>query len=598
METSTAPTTEKSSVSVSALPPILAQLQEKFGADAVTPQPTRDGIPTFWTHAGTLRETLRHLKEGIDRPYRAIYDVTAIDERERVHRQGQPPSDFTVVYHLLSYGRNEYIRIKVPLHESQLSVPTITDLWPAANWYEREVWDMFGIKVEEHPHLERILMPRTWVGHPLRKDHPARATEMGRFTLPDDKQDREQEALRFRPEEWGMKRSSENSDFIFLNIGPQHPGTHGVLRIILQLDGEEIVDLVPEIGFHHRGAEKMAERQTWHTYIPYTDRVDYLGGVMNNLAYLMAVEKLAGIEPPPRAKVIRIMLSELFRIISHLVWYGTFAQDLGQLSPVFYTFNDRERAFGIIEAVCGARMHPNWFRIGGVAQDLPKGWDRLFRDFIAYLPPHLKEYDKEILANRIFKARTKGVGAYTLDEAIEWGVTGPNLRACGFEWDFRKKQPYAGYDQFKFDIPTAQHGDCYDRAVVRVEEMRQSLRIIEQCVNNMPEGPYKAMGTQIAAPPLKERTMHDIETLIDHFLGVSWGPVIPPGEALGAIEATKGNNGYYIVSDGGIGSYRTHIRTPSFNHMQTLPMLCQGLLVPDLLAILGSIDFVLADIDR
>jgi NADH-quinone oxidoreductase subunit C/D len=596
METNT--TTQEHASATVAVPAIIAQLQEKFGADAVAPQATHDQIPTFWTSAAKIHEILGHLKAGISKPYRAMYDITAIDERERVHRQGQPASDFTIVYHLLSYDRNEYIRAKVPLAESKASVSTVTDIWPAASWYEREVFDMFGVNFDGHPHLQRILMPRTWVGHPLRKDHPARATEMGPFHLPEDKEDREQEAMRFRPEEWGMKRGSETSDFIFLNVGPQHPGTHGVLRIIVQLDGEEILDCVPEIGFHHRGAEKMAERQTWHTYIPYTDRIDYLGGVMNNLAYLITVEKLAGIEPPPRARVIRVMLSEMFRIMSHLVWYGTFAQDLGQLSPVFYTFNDRERAFSIIEAVCGARMHPNWFRIGGVAQDLPKGWDKMFRDFIAYLPPRLKEYDKEILANRIFKARTKGVGAYTLDEAIEWGVTGPNLRACGFEWDFRKKQPYADYDQFQFNIPTAQHGDCYDRAVVRVEEMRQSLRIIEQCVKDMPEGPYKAMGTQIAAPPLKERTMHDIETLIDHFLGVSWGPIVPPGEALGAIEATKGNNGYYIVSDGGIGSYRTRIRTPSFNHIQTLPMLCRGLLIPDLLAILGSIDFVLADIDR
>jgi NADH-quinone oxidoreductase subunit C/D len=456
---------------------------------------------------------------------------------------------------------------------------------------------MFGITFSGHPHLSRILMPRTWQGHPLRKDHPARATEMGPFQLPDEKQDAEQEALRFRPEEWGMSRGRDGSDFIFLNVGPQHPGTHGVLRIILELDGEEILDAIPDIGFHHRGAEKMGERQTWHTYIPYTDRVDYLGGVMNNLAYLGAVEKLAGITVPPRAQIIRVMMCELFRIISHLVWYGTFAQDVGQMSPVFYTFNDREKAFSIVEAICGARMHPNWFRIGGVAQDLPNGWDKMVRDFVDYLPSRLDDYDRTVIRNQIFKARTKGVGDCTIAEAIEWGATGPVLRATGFEWDFRKKQPYSSYDQFEFDIPIGKTGDSFDRAVVHVEEMRQSLRIIRQCIDNMPGGPYKS-DHPLATPPPKARTMHDIETLITHFLGVSWGPVLPAGEALSTIEATKGNNGYYLVSDNGIGSYRTRIRTPSFAHMQMLPLLCRGLMIPDLLAILGSLDFVLADIDR
>lgn len=573
------------------------QVQQRFSGLPIITQATHDQIPTLWVPPDSLPEVLGFLKTDVAQPYKMLYDLTAIDERVRTNRAGQPPSDFTVVYHLLSLGRNEYVRLKVALGEEQLSLPSATDLWPAANWYEREVWDLFGIAFKGHPHLERLIMPKTWVGHPLRKDHPARATEMGPFQLPQDKQESEQEAMRFRPEDWGMRHGRNGADFLFLNVGPQHPGTHGVLRIILQLDGEEIVDAVPDIGFHHRGAEKMGERQSWHTYIPYTDRVDYLGGVMNNLAYLTAVEKLSGIEVPPRAQVIRVMLSELFRIISHLVWYGTFAQDLGQMSPVFYTFNDRERAFAIIEAICGARMHPNWFRIGGVAQDLPEGWDTMIRDFLAYFPPCLHEYDREVLANRIFKARTQGVGGCTSDEAIEWGMTGPNLRATGLAWDFRKKQPYSGYENFEFDIPSGKTGDCYNRALVRVEEMRQSLRIIQQCVDNMPDGPYKSLNP-LASPPLKERTMHDIETLITHFLSVGWGPVLPPGEALGAIEATKGNNGYYLVSDGGTASYRTRIRAPSFPHMQMLPLLCRGRMIPDLLAILGSLDYVLADIDR
>lgn len=576
---------------------IIEELRTTFGEGTIIDQPTCDGIPTVWVPGDGIAKILTYLKTETDKPYRMLFDLTAIDERVRSHRQGQPESDFTVLYHLLSYDRNEDIRLKVALKGEYPSLPSVTKIWPSASWYEREVWDMFGITFDGHPHLRRILMPPTWKGHPLRKEHPARATEMGPFQLPGEKEDVEQRALQFRPEEWGMKRRHEDTDFLFLNLGPQHPGTHGLLRVILELDGEEIVDAVLDIGYHHRAAEKMGERQSWHTYIPYTDRIDYMGGVMNNLPYVLAVEKLAGIEVPARAKVIRVMMAEFFRIVSHLVWYGTFAQDVGALSPVFYTFNDRERIFSIVEAVCGGRMHPAWFRIGGVAQDLPGGWDKMVEDFLNYLPRRLKEYDKIVMQNRIFKARTKGIGGYTRDEAIEWGVTGPGLRACGFEWDFRKRRPYSGYDQFEFEIPTAKNGDCYDRGVVRIEEMRQSLRIIGQCLKNMPSGPYKSDHT-LATPPLKGKTMHDIETLITHFLNVSWGPVIPPGEAAFAIEATKGNNGYYLVSDGSTVPYRVRIRTPSFPHLQMVPHISRGFMVPDLLAILGSIDYVLADVDR
>jgi len=575
----------------------LEELRDRFDGGIVATQSTKDGIPTAWVDRGSLVEILGFLKNEIDRPYRMLYDLSAIDERSRSEREGQPDSDFTVVYHLLSFDRNSDIRLKAALHGDDASLPTATGFWQSANWYEREIWDMFGVRFDGHPNLLRILMPRSWEGHPLRKDHPARATEMEPYRVDEETDRREDEDLRFDPEDWGMEGAGHEAGFVYLNVGPQHPGTHGVLRIVLKIEGELITDAVPDIGFHHRGAEKMGERQTWHSYIPYTDRVDYLGGVMNNLPYLLAVENLAGIVVPDRAMVIRVMLCELFRIASHLVWYGTFAQDVGALSPVFYMFNDRERILDIVTAVTGGRMHPGWFRIGGVEADLPRGWDRLVRDFLEYMPERIDLYDKIVLRNRVFRLRTRGIGAYTKEEAIEWGVTGPGLRATGFDWDFRKRRPYSGYENFEFEIPTADRGDCHGRAEVRAEEMRQSLRIIRQCLENMPDGEWKS-DHPLATPPRKAHTMHDIETLINHFLGVSWGPVVPAGEAFAGIEATKGNNGYYLISDGDIHPYRVRIRTPSFPHIQMLPKLTTGFLIPDLLAVLGSIDYVLADVDR
>jgi NADH-quinone oxidoreductase subunit C/D len=456
---------------------------------------------------------------------------------------------------------------------------------------------MFGITFAGHPGLRRLLMPKSWKGYPLRKEYPARATELGPFVFEEQIRLAEDENLKFDPAHWGLESGTEDTDYMFLNIGPQHPGTHGLLRLVLQLDGEDIIDMVPDIGFHHRGAEKMGERQSWHTYIPYTDRIDYLGGVINNLAYVLSVEKIAGIEVNGRAAVIRVMMTELFRIASHLVWLGTYAQDLGQMSPVFYAFNDRERIFDIVQAVTGARMHPGWFRIGGVAHDLPNGWDKMIQEFVDYFPKSLDQMDKAILHNRIFKGRTVGIGVYTTEEAIEWGVTGPGLRATGYNWDYRKNRPYSGYENFEFDIPLGKNGDCFDRSVVRVEEMRQSLRIVQQCIKNMPAGDYKSRHA-LTTPPLKERTMYDIETLITHFLGVTWGPVIPAGEAMIPIEASKGSNGYYLVSDGGTSAYRSRIRTPSFPHLQMLPYISKGYTVADLLSILGALDFVLADLDR
>lgn len=597
-------------------------LYQQFGVGQIRAQLHCDHIATYWVKRQCIRDVLLFLKTpGPASPgayltatvtehealhtaiaenppvFEMLHDLTAIDERQREHIQEQPASDFTVVYHLMSFSSNTDVRLKVALVEPDIQLLSISDIWPSANWYEREVWDLFGIRFENHPNLTRIMLPPTWKGHALRKDHYARATEVEPFSLNEQKQDAAQQALRFRPEDWGMKRGTADNDFMFLNLGPNHPSVHGVFRVALQLDGERIVDAVPDIGYHHRGAEKMAERQSWHSYIPYTDRIDYLGGVMNNLAYVLAVEQLAKITVPPRAAMIRVMMAELFRISSHLVFYGTFAQDVGQMSPVFYMFADREKLLGIVEAITGGRMHPSWFRIGGVAQDLPDGWQQLMRDFIAYMPKRLKEYQTMVLGNKLLQRRTRGIGVYNTAQALEWGATGPGLRATGLGWDYRKQRPYSGYEQLDFEVPTAANGDCFDRCWVRVEEIYQSLHIIEQCVDHMPGGEIKAQHP-LTTPPAKQRTLADIETLIQHFVNSSWGPVIAPGESCVTIEATKGHNSYYLISDGSTMSYRTRIRTPSFAHLQMIPMISRGLFIADLIAILASIDFVMADVDR
>ena len=575
---------------------IVVELNARFGAETFTVQPSLTGMPVLWVPREKLIEVLGFLRQ-VSKPYVMLYDLSATDERLRTHRRGLPAADFSVFYQLMSLERNSDVMINVALSESDLRLPTASTIWPNANWYEREIWDMFGIDFEGHPLLKRMLMPPNWEGHPLRKDYPARATEFDPYMLNAAKQELEQEALRFKPEDWGMKRGSEHEDYMFLNLGPNHPSAHGAFRIILQLDGEEILDCVPEIGYHHRGAEKMGERQSWHSYIPYTDRVDYLGGVMNNLPYVLAVEKLAGIKVPDRVDFIRVMMAEFFRIQNHLLYLGTYIQDVGAMTPVFFTFTDRQRAYKVIEAITGFRMHPAWYRIGGVAHDLPRGWDKLVREFLDWMPKRLREYEKAALKNSILIGRTKGVAAYNTKQALDWGVTGAGLRATGLDFDLRKARPYSGYQHFDFEVPLAANGDAYDRCMVKMGEMRESLKIIEQCLKHMPAGPYKA-DHPLTTPPPKERTLEHIETLITHFLQVSWGPVMPANESLQMIEATKGINSYYLTSDGGTMSYRTRIRTPSFPHLQQIPSVINGSMIPDLIAYLGSIDFVMADVDR
>ncbi|AAM67717.1 NADH-quinone oxidoreductase subunit C/D [Buchnera aphidicola] len=576
---------------------ILKDLFHFFGKDFCVVQDTCIDFPVIWINKSLLLKVGKFLSSS-PKPYNMLFDLHGVDERFRLNRLNLPEADFSIFYHLISIERNSDILIKVPLLKDDLNVSTFISLFPNANWYERETWEMFGIIFDQHPNLTHIIMPNEWKGFPLRKDYPARATEHESFFLDEQKEDLEMENLRFKPELWGMKRKNDNVDFMFLNLGPNHPSAHGAFRIVLQLDGENIVDCVPDIGYHHRGAEKMAERQSWHSYIPYTDRIEYLGGCVNEMPYVLAVEKLANISVPEKVEVIRVMLSELFRINSHLLYISTFIQDVGCMTPVFLAFTDRQKIYDLIEAITGARMHPAWFRIGGVAHDLPKGWNVLLKEFLEWMPKRLKYYVQLALENPILIRRSKGIAQYNQKEALQWGVTGSGLRSTGLDLDVRKWRPYSGYQNYTFEIPIGQGiSDCYSRVIIKVEEIYQSLSILKQCLKNMPEGPFKS-DHPLTTPPPKERVLKDIDTMITHFLQVSWGPVIPANESFQMIEATKGINSYYLISDGGTMSYRTRIRTPSFPHLQQIPSVIRGSLISDLIVYLGSIDFVMSDVDR
>lgn len=575
---------------------IIHILYNQFGKNKFFIQKTKITFPILWINRNDLLDIGKYLK--IFQSYEMLFDLHGVDERLRNNRFNIPKTDFSVFYHLISIKKNCDIILKVPLSEEDLHLNSFTKLFSNANWYEREIWDMFGIVFDGHPHLTRILMPKTWKGHPLRKDYPARATEFVPFNLSEETEKKEMNALKFNPEEWGMKRNNKNEDFMFLNLGPNHPSVHGVFRIVLQLNGEEILNCVPDIGYHHRGAEKMAERQSWHSYIPYTDRIEYLGGCVNEMPYILAVEKLADIKVPKKVEIIRIMLSELFRINSHLLYIATFFQDLGAMTPVFFAFSDRQKIYDIIELITGARMHPAWFRIGGVANDLPKGWENALQKLLIWIPKRLSIYKKLTLKNSIFIKRTKNVASYNYKEAVSWGVTGAGLRATGIDFDIRKWRPYSGYDNFDFEIPVGSGiSDCYTRICLKIEEIYQSLHILKQCYKYMPEGAYKA-DHPLTTPPYKEKTLQNIETLITHFLQVSWGPLIPANESFQMVEATKGINSYYLISDNNTISYRTRIRTPSFPHLQQIPSVIKGSLISDLISYLGSIDFVMSDVDR
>jgi NADH-quinone oxidoreductase subunit D len=394
-----------------------------------------------------------------------------------------------------------------------------------------------------------------------------------------------------------LERIPGQEERVILSMGPQHPSTHGVLRLVLELDGETVVRALCDIGYLHSGFEKSFEDKTYTQGITLTDRMDYLSPLSNNLGFCLAVEKLLDIEIPPRAQWIRVLLTELTRIQSHLVWLGSHAIDLGAMSVLLYCFREREDILHIFEMVSGQRMMTSYFRIGGLALEPPLGWLKRVEKFVKAFPEHLKEYENLLTKNPIWLRRTVGIGKLTADEAIAWGLSGPPLRGSGVDWDIRKNQPYSSYDKFDFKVATRPEGDVYARYLVRLEEMRQSLRIVQQAMEGLPEGPVKANAPHIVLPD-RESMKTSIEALIYHFKIVTEGFHPPVGEVYQAIESPRGELGFYMVSDGSPKPFRCHVRAPSFANLQALPKMIEGRLIADVVACIATIDPILGEVDR
>lgn len=382
-----------------------------------------------------------------------------------------------------------------------------------------------------------------------------------------------------------------------LSMGPQHPSTHGVLRLDLRLDGELVVKATPDIGYLHTGMEKLFEYKKYQQGIVITDRMDYLNPLGNNLAYVMAAEKLLGLEIPERAQVIRVLMCELQRIASHMVWLGTSCLDIGAMTPFWFTFKEREKILNIIESASGGRMTPSYFRIGGLMMDLPAGFDNRVRQFLEKFPDALETFDTLITGNKIWQSRTKGIGVISKEDAIDWGLTGPSLRGSGVELDIRRANPYSGYETYDFDIPTEPDGDVWSRFKVRMRELRESHKIVRQALERLKPGPIKADAPKVVLPDRDDMRKH-MDALIHHFLIVAEGFNVPPGEVYQAIEASKGELGVYMKSNGGPKPERVHFRGPSFVNLSALPVMAEGEMIADVVAIIGSLDIVLGEIDR
>lgn len=557
-------------------------------------QDSRPGYQGFVIQANRLTDVAMKLRDNMGFDY--LTSLTGVDYIAE--------NKLEVVYHLAHTVGGPGIEIKVQVDRDNPVVPTLTHIYRGAEFQEREAFDLLGIRFKGHPDLRRILTWEGFAGHPLRKDWKEPYFEeeakpfktrwpAGTAARVEDQnplKDNVQFPEEFDPEKWipegdealykALRRvHGENSgletDRMIINLGPAHPSTHGVFRMIVLLDGETIVDMKPAIGYLHRNHEKIGERNTWLQNIPFTDRLDYVSSMSNNFGYVLAVEQLMGLQPPERAEYIRVIMAELTRIVSHLVATGFLGNDLGVFfTPVLYCLEERELILDIFEAVAGSRMMCNYYRFGGVARDLPDGVLEQIKLIVnERLPRKVDDIDRYMTTNDIVQVRTQGVGVLTAEQAINNSTSGPVLRASGVPYDIRRASPYSIYDRFDFDVCTRNHGDSFDRYLVRLDEIRQSIKILQQALRDIPEGPILAGKPQYQVK-------------------------VPAGESYGRVEGPKGELGYYVVSNGKPNPYRYHVRAPSFININSLADMCKGMKVADSVVILGSVDIVLGEVDR
>lgn len=555
----------------------------------------RPGFQGYVVQMDHIRDFTHTLRDDLG--YDFLSSVTGVDDF--------PEDRMEVVYHAFKSTGGPALEFKVFTTRNSSVVPTVTDIYPGAEFQEREAWDLLGIRFDGHPDLRRILLWEGFEGHPLRKDWHETYYEEDvkpfKSRWPEGKVRRSEETVplkdnvgfpaEFDPDQWvpekdellytGIKKmvdstgSDLKTDVLMVNFGPQHPSTHGVFRMVAALQGETIMALKPVMGYLHRNHDKIGERNTYLQNMPFTDRLDYISSMSNNFGYALTVEKLMGITPPERAEYLRVMMAELTRISSHEIATGFLLNDLGAFfTPSLYALEERELILDIFEAVSGSRMMCNYFRFGGVVRDLPAGVLEKVRELVFdRLPRKIDEQERYLARNEIVTSRTQGVGVLPAEQALAFSVSGPILRASGIPYDIRRADPYSIYDRFEFDVPVRYNGDIYDRFMLRIDEIRQSLRILQQVVRDLPEGPV-----------MTGKPVYQVR--------------VPPGESYGRVEGPKGELGFYIVSNGKPNPVRYHVRAPSFVNLTALSSMSQGIKVADVVTVLGSIDIVLGEVDR